>query len=180
MKELSLYILDIAQNSITAGAALINISLVDDGDGVTVTVADNGKGMSAELLRNVTDPFVTTRTTRRIGMGIPLFKMAAEQTGGWLRIDSTPGAGATLTARFVHCVDAPPVGDMASTIAALVNTCSTGNIDLAYTRKTPYGRYSLDTRQMRETLADVPLDEPEVQSWIRSFIEENDREVNCL
>ena len=115
MRELSLNVLDIAQNSIAAGASLTEITVEEDtaADRVVIIVKDDGRGMTPEQVRRVSDPFYTTRTTRKVGMGIPLFRMAAEMAGGGLTIDSTPGVGTTVTASFVRShIDRMPLGDM--------------------------------------------------------------------
>ena len=110
MKEIALHILDIAQNSISAKATLVELTLSETPEAITFTIVDNGRGMSPELLAQVSDPFTTTRTTRKMGLGIPLLRMAVEQTGGSLTIDSTEGVGTTVTAQFrpAH-IDCPPV-----------------------------------------------------------------------
>ena len=123
MRELSLNILDIAQNSIAAGASLTEILVEENTTEKTLLIGiyDNGKGMTEEQVRNVQDPFFTTRTTRKVGMGIPLFKMAAEQTGGSFSIKSQPGVGTRVEARFkTDSIDFTPLGDMSSTIATIV------------------------------------------------------------
>ena len=120
MKELSLHILDIAQNSIAAGAKHVDLT-VEEGEGLLrITVADDGRGMSPEFLASVTDPFTTTRTTRKVGLGLPLLRLAAEQTGGELRVESQLGVGTTVTATFhADHIDCPPLGDTASTVSLL-------------------------------------------------------------
>ena len=124
MKELSLNILDIVQNSVKADATLIEI-IIDENiadDKLTIVVSDNGCGMSPEFLSRVRDPFTTTRTTRRVGMGIPLFELAAQQAGGSLEITSDEGVGTCVTARFQYNnIDRAPVGDMAGTMVTLVS-----------------------------------------------------------
>ena len=121
MKEIALYVLDIAQNSITAGAAHVDITLAEEDGDIAFTIADDGRGMSPQLLATVSDPFTTTRTTRKMGLGLPLLRLAAEQTGGSLDIESTLGVGTTVRALFRggH-IDCPPVGDMAGTVTLLV------------------------------------------------------------
>ena len=124
MKELSLHILDIAQNSVKAGATLIQITIEEDtvADTLRITVADNGCGMDKDLLQRVRDPFTTTRTTRKVGMGIPLLEAAAVQCGGGLDIQSQPGVGTTLTAWFgLSHIDRAPVGDMPGTMGVIVS-----------------------------------------------------------
>ena len=110
MKEIALHILDIAQNSITAGADRLEIALTEENGAISLTIADDGRGMSPELLATVSDPFTTTRTTRKMGLGLPLLRLAAEQTGGSLTIESTLGAGTTVRALFRgDHIDCPPV-----------------------------------------------------------------------
>ena len=123
MRELSLHILDLAQNSLTANAKRLDILITEDkaGDRLTITLKDDGKGMSPEFLKNVTSPFTTTRTTRKVGLGIPMFKANAELSGGDFDIWSEVGVGTRMTANFVlSSIDRPPLGDMVSTLVTLV------------------------------------------------------------
>ena len=175
MKELSLNILDIAKNSVKAKASLIEIILDEDNEGMlTLTIADNGCGMSEETLKGVTDPFYTTRTTRKVGMGLPLLKMAAEQTGGALRIVSsnTEGeSGTTLTAIFdTKSIDFMPLGDIVSTVCILI--AGSPEIDFCFTDRSPKGEVLLNTSDLRAVLGDISLAEPEVQAWIKEYLEE--------
>lgn len=178
MREISLNIMDIAQNSVRAQASLIKISCLESTADKTlsVSVEDNGKGMSEEQVANVTDPFFTTRTTRKVGLGIPLFKMAAEQTGGCFEIKSTLGKG-TLTKAVFHTehVDMTPLGDINSTIAILIR-CNP-NMEIVYTRAVDNKNFTLDTRELKSILGDVPLDNPEVMDWISSFLKENEENL---
>ena len=178
LPEISLNILDIAQNSISADASLIQIYVETDSDPdlLTVTITDNGKGMTEEMLTAVTDPFFTTRTTRNVGLGIPFFRQEAECTGGDFSVDSAPGKGTSVTARFhtAH-IDCMPLGDVNATIHTLV-TMNPG-IDFVYKRRMDDRSFTLDTRQMREILGDVPFDLPEVSSFIREYLEENETEI---
>lgn len=176
MKELSLNILDVAKNSVTAGASLIQISLLIDADGwLTLTIADNGCGMSRETLQNVTDPFYTTRTTRKVGLGLPLLKLAAEQTGGDLQLESSQedgSSGTTLTARFdTKSIDCMPIGDIISTICILI--AGSPEIDFEFSDVTPSREISLKTSEIRAVLGeDISLAEPEIQSWMREYLQE--------
>ena len=173
MRELSLNILDIAQNSIAAGAPLIEIEISQStADGLlTIRIADNGCGMSSEQLANVRDPFYTTRTTRKVGMGIPLFRLAAEQTGGKLSIESEPGRGTTVTALFrTGSIDFTPLGDVTATIVTLITM--NNDRDFIYTRRIDEKSFVLSTAQLREVLGDVPLGEPEVAAWIKDYVSE--------
>lgn len=177
MKELSLNILDIVENSTKAEAELVEIAIVEDKYSLTITVTDDGSGMTEETLRSVSDPFYTTRTTRKVGMGIPLFRFAAEQTGGELtvtskHIDEHPNDhGTTVTARFdkTH-IDFTPLGDIISTIVTLIQ--GHPNIDFLFTHATPDREVSLDTRELRCVLEDVPLDTFEVLIWIKENLTE--------
>lgn len=174
MRELSLNILDIAQNSISAGAQLIEISVAEDTAKalLTVTVVDNGCGMDDDQLRNVCDPFFTTRTTRKVGMGIPLFRLAAEQTGGKLDISSKKGEGTVISAVFhTDSIDFTPLGDIASTVTLLISMNT--DRDFVYRREVDKNSFELDTRQMKKILDGVPLNEPEVVQWMKEYIEEN-------
>ena len=176
MKELSLNILDVAKNSVTAGAKLIRIGLDTDADGwLTLTIADDGCGMSRETLQHVTDPFYTTRTTRKVGLGLPLLKLAAEQTGGDLRIESSQekgSSGTTLAARFdTKSIDFMPVGDIISTICILI--AGSPEIDFEFSDVTPTREVSLKTRELRAVLGEeISLAELEIQSWIREYLQE--------
>lgn len=179
MRELSLNVMDIAQNSITAGAALIEILVEETSNPhmLSIQIADNGKGMDEEQVKSVTDPFYTTRTTRKVGLGIPLFKMAAEMTGGTFSIESAVGKGTTVAADF-HAghVDMTPLGDINSTIRMLI-LCNPDR-DFVYRRTYNGESFSLDTRELREVLgADVPLSDPEVAQWVRDYLTENTQTI---
>ncbi len=174
MRELSLNILDVAQNSISAGASLITIEVNENTVDHTLLIGvyDNGKGMSEEQVKSVIDPFFTTRTTRKVGMGIPLFKMAAEQTGGSLEIKSQLGVGTEVRAYFkTDSVDFTPLGDVPSTIQMLI-TMNTDR-DFVYKHTVDGKEFVCDTRQIKEILGDVPLDTYEVSQWLIEFIKEN-------
>ncbi len=176
MKELSLHVLDIAQNSVKAGATRLDITLEQEDGRLSLLIGDDGHGMSPEFAAAVTDPFTTTRTTRNVGMGLPLLKLAAEQTGGDLTINShvarTPGEahGTTITATFyTDHLDCAPLGDIASTIVTLIQ--GSPEIDLTYIRRSEEGEKRLSTAEMREMLGgDVPLNDPEVLAWARAYL----------
>ena len=175
MRELSLNILDIAQNSLSAGAGLVMLTVDEDSgaDSLTLRVEDDGRGMDADTLQRVRDPFYTTRTTRKVGMGIPLFRMAAEMTGGSLDIVSEPGKGTAVTASFsLSHIDRMPLGDMAGTVTALIRL--NPGVDFVY-RHTVDGRsFEMDTRELRAQLGDVPLSEPDVMEWIDGYLREQE------
>ena len=177
MKELSLNVLDIAQNSISAGAANIGISLVEDATHLlTLTISDDGCGMSRETVENVINPFYTTRTTRKVGMGVPLLKLAAEQSGGELKIssvtadDDPKNHGTVVTATFhTDNIDFTPIGDIISTMCVIIQ--GHPEIDYKFIHKTPEFDVYLDTKEMREILGnEVSLGEPEIIAWIADYL----------
>jgi len=178
MREISLNVLDIVQNSVVAGAGLIEISVGQDteNDRLTVFVGDDGRGMTPEQLEQVRDPFYTTRATRKVGLGVSFFRMAAELSGGSLDIDSAPGVGTKLEAVFgLSHIDRMPLGDMCSTIVTLIQ----GNpaIDFVYRYSVDGKVFTLDTRELREVLEDVPLNTPDVLTWIGENIVQGVEEV---
>ena len=177
MKELSLNILDIAENSVKARASLTEITVKELDDTLTLIIKDDGVGMSEETLRSVTDPFYTTRKTRNVGLGIPLLKLAAEQTGGNISIiskmadDRDPSHGTTVTALFYkNHLDFTPLGDVVSSIVTLI--MGHPDTDFLFTHELPSGTVALDTRELREVLEGVPLDNFEVICWIRENLTE--------
>ena len=175
MRELSLNVLDIVQNSITAKATLIKIELIEDiNKGILkINIFDNGKGMTDEQIKSVTDPFYRTRTTRKIGLGIPLFKMAAEMSGGSFKIESIVGVGTKIYTSYIHSsIDRMPVGNINETVSMLIRM--NPDIDFVYTHTFNEKSYSLDTRELREQLENVPLDTSEVIDWINDYLTEND------
>lgn len=178
MQEISLNILDIAQNSIKAGAALVSITVdASQADNrLVVCVEDNGCGMTPEQLQMVTNPFYTTRTTRKVGLGVPFFKMAAEMTGGSFRISSEQGKGTVLKAVFVYdSIDRMPLGNMTETLIALIQ-CNP-EIDFIYRRGQDGTDYVMDTREFRQVLEGVPLSEPAVLQFIKEYITEHDEMI---
>ena len=176
MKELSLNILDIAQNSVKANASLIGISIDETDDVLSFKITDNGKGMTADFLSRVTDPFTTTRTTRKVGLGLPFLKMEAEMTGGSFSIKSKSETeykehGTEVFASFnKKSIDYIPLGDIIGTLCALVQGAE--NTDFIFNHKMPHGEVFLSTKEMRELLGDVPLGSPEVISWVREYLSE--------
>lgn len=177
MKELSLNILDVAENSVKAKATLVEIVLSENEDELTVSITDNGTGMTEDVRRSVIDPFYTTRTTRKVGLGIPLFKFAAEQTGGGIEIvsrhiDEYPdGHGTRVSAKFYkNHIDFTPLGDVISTVTTLIQ--GHADIDFLYRHTFGENEVSLDTRELRAVLEDVPLDSFEVLLWIKENLTE--------
>ena len=177
MKELSLNVLDIAENSTKAKASLVEISVLEKGDTLTLVISDNGTGMTEEILESVKNPFYTTRTTRKVGMGIPLLQCAAEQTGGYVEIESRHFSlfpndhGTKITAVFYkNHIDFTPLGDAASSIVTLIQ--GHPSVDFVFRHTTETAEVFLDTRELREVLENVPLDTFEVLIWIKENLAE--------
>jgi hypothetical protein len=173
MKELSLHILDVAENGITADASLIRIIVEENmaDDLLAITIGDNGRGIPETMISNITDPFVTTRTTRRVGMGLSLFKAAAERCDGTFSIVSLPGKGTTVRGVFKHShIDRAPLGDMASTLVSLI--AGYPEIDIDYTHMYDGRNFVFDTREIRTELDGVPLNEPAVLLHLQNAIKE--------
>ncbi len=179
MTEISLNVLDVAQNSIRAEASLVEIGVAADTakDTLTIVIKDNGCGMTEEQVKHVTDPFFTTRTTRKVGLGVPFYKFAAESSGGSFNIASEKGIGTTVTAMFgLSNIDRMPLGDMTSTIHTLITLNK--DIDFLYTYNIDGREFTLDTREFREILGNVPFDEPEISVYIKDYLRENKDEVD--
>ncbi|MBR2877227.1 MAG: sensor histidine kinase [Clostridia bacterium] len=178
MRELSLNILDIAQNSIVAGATLTEIVINENTKDHTLLIGiyDNGSGMTEEQVKSVIDPFYTTRTTRKVGMGIPLFKMSAEQTGGTFTIQSQKGVGTKIEAMFkTDSIDFTPLGDVSSTIVTIVSmNCDK---EFLYKRVLDDKEFIFETVEIKKILGGVPLSEPSVMSWIEEYLNEQTKEL---
>ncbi len=175
MKELSLHILDIMQNSIVAGATLVELDLSEDKeeDILRFSITDNGCGMPEEMVQAVMNPFTTSRTTRKVGLGIPLLKAAAELTGGGITLSSKVGEGTVITANFGYShIDRQPLGDMAETMLGVITSYQ--EIDFVYRHRVNTEEYALDTREMRQMLGGVSFAEPEVMLWLSEFLKENE------
>ncbi|MBR3493985.1 MAG: sensor histidine kinase [Clostridia bacterium] len=174
MREIALHLLDIVQNSVTAGASLVEIGfhLAEDGM-LSMSVRDDGCGMSPELLARVRNPFVTTRTTRKVGLGIPLLQQNAMASGGDVTLESELGRGTTITARFnTASIDCLPLGDLAETLATIIMG-SPDKPDFSLTCSSPAGEMDFSTREVRAVLGEeVSLAEPEVVQWIRDSLRE--------
>jgi hypothetical protein len=171
MKDLSLYLLDLAQNSLQAGATLIRFhlnELVAEGR-LVIVIEDNGRGMSSVEIQQVVDPFYTTRTTRKVGLGLSLFAAAAKRCNGKLSISSQPGKGTKLTASFLlHHWDRPPLGDIAGTLIVLI----AGNpyVDFIFCFQREEAKYILDTTKIKTQLEDVPIWTPTVLAFLEEDI----------
>jgi len=172
LREISLHILDIVENGISAGANHIKIS-VDESrreNRLKIVIEDNGSGIKPEFMENITDPFVTSRTTRRVGLGLSLLKAAALRSDGDFTITSEPEKGTCVSAIFVYDhIDRMPVGDMAGTISTLI-ICNP-EIDFVYTHVIDGNDFFMDTREIRKELKNIPLYDPQVIKHITETIE---------
>jgi hypothetical protein len=171
--------MDIIQNSIVAEASCIEIELIENkAENIySISIKDNGKGMLAEMLANVTDPYCTSRTTRKVGLGIPLFKQNAERAGGSLTISSELGKGTLLKAVFQHDnLDRPMMGDIAGVI--VLTAAANENIRFVYTHKTESGEYVFDTEEIKEALDGMRMNQPEVIRYLKEMIKENLTEIH--
>lgn len=180
MRELSLHILDTLENSLEAGATSIELIIGEDlvADRLTITIRDNGRGMSEAQLARIFDPFFTTRSTRHVGLGIPFFKAAAELCNGSLTVTSQLGKGTTLQATFQHShIDRAPLGDITGTLLAFILA---GQCDLHYLHRVDEREFEFDTAEIQAELGDVPLTHPAVRKWLQEFIAEGEEELGRL
>jgi hypothetical protein len=179
MEDISLHILDVAENGIIAGANLIEIDVVEDvgRDILDVVIRDNGRGMPPEFLKNVLDPFVTTRTTRKVGLGLSLFQQAAQDAEGSLIIESTVGEGTKVQATMSYAhIDRKPLGNMVATMLALVE--GNPDVDFVYTHSRNGKQYKLDTRDLRIQLEEIPINTPAVIAIIEDDLKSGLQAIN--
>ena len=171
MRELALHILDIVQNSVAAGATNVTITVDEqtESDRLAFSITDDGRGMDQETITKVTDPFYTTRTTRRVGLGLPMLKQTSTSCNGNFFIDSVVGAGTTVTAiyQWTH-IDRPPLGDMVSTM--LVVLLGNEEINIGYRHKKDRLSFSFESREMKEVLDGLPFQNPDVYQWLKEFL----------
>ncbi|WP_321279214.1 ATP-binding protein [Marinifilum fragile] len=174
MKDLSMHIMDIIQNSVRAEASLVELKITESQkeDLFSISIKDNGFGMSEEILAKAIDPFFTTRTTRKVGLGLSLLKQNAEMTGGKMEISSKVGVGTELKATFSHKhLDRPALGDIAGTMVLLVG--ANPEMDFVYTHITDGGEYIFDTKEVKEVLDDMPVSDPNIMRYLKEMIKEN-------
>jgi hypothetical protein len=177
MRELSLHILDALENSLEAGATSIELVIEEDlvADRLAITIRDNGRGMSEDQLAHIFDPFFTTRSTRHVGLGIPLFKAAAERCNGGLTVTSQLGEGTVLQATFQHShIDRAPLGDMPGTLLAIILS---GSCDVHYVHRVDGREFEFHTADVRAELGEIPLTHPVVRKWLQEFIAERENRV---
>jgi hypothetical protein len=174
MREISLHILDALENSLEAGATAVELVIEEDtaADWLTITIRDNGRGMSEAQLDRVFDPFFTTRNTRHVGLGIPLFRAAAERCGGGLTVTSRPGEGTTLQSTFQHShIDRAPLGDMVGTLLTVILS---GACDVHYVHRVDGEEFEFHTADIRAELEEIPLTHPAMRRWLQRFIAEGE------
>ena len=179
MRELSLHILDVLENSVEAGSTRLELLIREDlkKDVLGIVIRDNGRGMSKEFVQQVLNPFVTTRTTRHVGLGLPLFAAAAHRCNGDLRIESELGVGTTVTATFQHShIDRAPLGDIPGTLLAII--LSDRPVDILYKHWVDRRTFELDTAAVRRELGTVPLSHPPVREWLETTLREGMEGLN--
>ena len=173
MLELAAHILDIAENSVRAGAKLVEISIIEDEQRnlLSIEINDDGSGMTEEEIKKVFDPFYTTKKVRRVGLGIPLLSDAAERAGGQLLLHSVKGKGTKLKVTFeLNHIDRQPLGDVVGTLIILI--AGNADIDFLITYRKNEREFEMDTRNIRKEIDDIPLNHPEILKYIRSVLEE--------
>ncbi|PKN70573.1 MAG: ATP-binding protein [Deltaproteobacteria bacterium HGW-Deltaproteobacteria-12] len=178
MLELAEHILDIAENSVRAGARLIEINIAEDtaNDSLSIEITDDGHGMKQEEINKVTDPFYTTKTVRRVGLGIPLLADAARITGGCFNLESQEGKGTTVKATFgLSHVDRQPMGNIISTLIVLI--AGNSDVDFFYKYRHNDRQSEFDTRTIRKEIEDVPINHPEILKYIRGVLKEGFSEI---
>lgn len=169
-----MHILDITMNSIKADATLIQIKIEDSikDNCLKITIKDNGRGMSEDVINKVANPFYTTRTTRKVGLGIPMLKESCERCNGYLKIYSQPGIGTTISCYFErNNIDRAPLGNMGETIMTIIN--SADNCELIYTHITDAGSFVFSTEEIKSILEGMDINDTNVLIWIKEYINEN-------
>ena len=178
MIELSAHILDIAENSVRAGAKLIEININEDtaNDSLSIAIIDDGQGMKPEDIKKALDPFYTTKTVRRVGLGLPLLADATQRSGGHFNLESQEGKGTTVQASFgLSHVDRQPLGDIIGTLIILV--AGNSDVDFVYKHRRDDREFELDTRIIRKEISDIPINHPEILKYIRGVLEEGFGEI---
>jgi hypothetical protein len=178
MLDLAAHILDIAENSVRAKAKLIEINIEEDtsNDSLTIEIIDDGQGMNQEEINKALDPFYTTKTVRRVGLGIPLLAAAAQRSDGSLHLESKEGKGTTIKATFgLGHVDRQPLGDIIGTLIILI--AGNSDVDFLYKHRRNERQFEMDTRQIRNEIGDIDINHPEILKYIRSVLEEGFDEI---
>ncbi len=181
MEDISLHILDIAENALKAEATRIEIHVIEDveNDRLRLQILDNGKGMDGQMVQTVTDPFVTTRTERRVGLGLSLLAESTRMAGGDIRIKSDPGKVTMIEADFVYSnIDRKPLGYIVQTMMVLI--AGNPGVDFHYSHKKNNQSYCMDTGELRKHLEEIPIDHPDVLRFIRKDMEEGLKELGVV
>ncbi|WP_371368529.1 hypothetical protein SRRS_20730 [Sporomusa rhizae] len=174
MREISLHILDLVQNSIEAGATSVKLDIIEDmtKDIMVIRVSDNGRGMDEKMRQLVIDPFITTRTTRRIGLGLPLMDMSTKRCGGYLNLTSTPGKGTVVEAKYQHShLDRPPMGNLIETIKTILVANPT--LHFLYYHTVNGRSISVSSQELANTLEGIPLTQPDVLVWLHGYLSDH-------
>lgn len=175
MRELSLHILDLVQNSIEAQASLVELEVIEDtllNDLLIIRVKDNGRGMDEATARQVLDPFVTTRSTRKVGLGLPLIDMSTRRCGGYVKIFSNIGKGTTIEACYQHShLDRPPLGNMVATVKSII--VANPAVDFYYKHCVNNKQFTLGTKEIIDVIGNIPLSHPEVLQWLEEYLSQN-------
>lgn len=180
MKDLALHILDIVHNAISAKATLIEVDIreSENEDLLTLVIKDNGRGIAPQMLATVTDAYTTSRTTRKVGMGLPLLRQNAEQSGGGISLESEVGVGTTVSAKFgLQHIDRPPLGEISGVIVDLA--ASRPEVEFVYRHTTAVESYCFDTREVKEALDGMPMADAQMRRYLISMIDENLDEIKA-
>lgn len=175
-----MHVLDVLENAVEAGARQVSLDITEDleADWLIISVGDDGPGMDAQTARRALDPFYTTRTTRHVGLGLPLFAAAAERCDGGLALESVPGRGTRVTARFRHShLDRAPLGRLVDTLLAFVLR-GNGETSLKYRHRRGDGLFELDTAAIQTELGEVPVSHPRVREWLAEYISEGEEALS--
>jgi anti-sigma regulatory factor (Ser/Thr protein kinase) len=173
LEDLSLHILDIVENAIAAKAKKIDIVITEEPeqDRLAIEIKDDGMGMDEEVKQKAIDPFFTTRSSRRVGLGLSLMAQAAQEAGGMLRIESELGKGTKVTASFrYHHIDRKPLGSMFETMSTLL--LGNPDLDISYTHQKEGKSYLINSQVLKERFKDRSLTDPEVIQWLRKDLKE--------
>ncbi|MBW2631159.1 MAG: sensor histidine kinase [Deltaproteobacteria bacterium] len=180
MLELSMNILDIVENSTRAGASLIKISITENrkSDILRIEIADDGEGMEPDIIKKALDPFYTSKKIRRVGLGLPMLSHAAKATAGRFTIESKKGKGTAVMADFKYShIDRQPLGDMPGSVATII--AGNPRVDFIYTHLSDGKSYTLDTREVKNELEDVPIGHPKVIQFIKENIRDGLKEIGA-
>jgi anti-sigma regulatory factor (Ser/Thr protein kinase) len=180
MMELSMHVLDVVENSTRAGAQRVTIAITEDRkrDDLTIVIVDDGAGMEPETLKKALDPFYTSKTVRRVGLGLPMFSQAAKKADGSFSVESKVGEGTRVSAHFKHGhIDRQPLGNMANTMVTLI--AGYPDVDFVYTHQSMESTYVLDTREIKQELEDVPINNTSILQFIREDIVKGLKEIEA-